>query len=56
MGTESLRGRLEAVEKAWESAPAYVKLAGQGYMTPVMALLVDLVARVEALEGGTHGN
>ena len=56
MGTDSLKTQLKAVQTAWDTAPVYVRTMGGMYMTPVMALLLAMVERLDALEGGAHGN
>ena len=56
MGSNTLRTQLEAVQKAWDSAPAYYKAMGKSYIDPILGLLEAMTERIEALEGGAHGN
>lgn len=46
---------VKAAQEAWNKAPAHVRVMGSAYVGPILAALEALALRVEALEGGKHG-
>lgn len=45
-------GVAEQAAAAWDAAPFHIKTMAGAYVVPILAALLELAERVEALEGG----